>query len=206
MAPIRRALACILALICFLMGSAYLFFPFVKSVELGSADWIGYLYLSIGAYGLVIAIMILRKPAVKKRRRKRKSRRKTRIVAIDDEEDILRLLRIKLSREGYRVITASDGNEGVTTVLDKNPDVMLVDIMMPGKDGFEVVTEIKRRMGKRSPVIIMLSSRSTEKDIMHGLSVGADDYVTKPFSPTELIERINIALLKQKAVRVSEKK
>ena len=81
---------------------------------------------------------------------------------------------------------------------------MLVDIMMPGKDGFEVVTEVKRRMGKKSPVIIMLSSKSTEKDIMHGLSVGADDYVTKPFSPTELIERINIALLKQKAVKKAE--
>jgi CheY-like chemotaxis protein len=119
-----------------------------------------------------------------------------RVVAIDDESDILRLIRIKLSKEGFEVITASDGEEGVRTVLQEKPDVMVVDVMMPGKDGYQVVSEVKSKLGETAPVTIMLTSKAEEADMVKGLSVGADDYITKPFSPRELIERINVAMIK----------
>jgi DNA-binding response OmpR family regulator len=119
-----------------------------------------------------------------------------RVVAIDDESDILRLIRIKLSKEGFDVSTASDGEEGVTKVLRERPDVMVVDVMMPGKDGYQVVAEVKGKLADDAPVTIMLTSKAEEADMVKGLSVGADDYITKPFSPRELIERINVALIK----------
>ena len=128
------------------------------------------------------------------------------IVAIDDDADLLRLVRIKLTKEGFEVITAVDGEEGVTAVLREKPDVMIVDIMMPKKDGYQVVTEIREKMGKKTPITIMLTAKAETKDIVKGLETGADDYITKPFSPRELIERINIALLKRGKDAVNFKK
>jgi CheY-like chemotaxis protein len=123
---------------------------------------------------------------------------KVRVVAIDDEADILRLIRIKLSKENFQVSTASDGVEGVKTVLAERPDVMIVDVMMPGKDGHQVVSEVKKKLGEDAPIAIMLTSKAEESDMVEGLTAGADDYITKPFSPRELIERINVALIKEK--------
>lgn len=119
-----------------------------------------------------------------------------RVIAIDDEEDILQLIRIKLSKEGFDVSTASNGDEGIEKILRDKPDVMIVDILMPGKDGYQVVKEVKAKLRDDSPVIIMLTSKTEDADMVKGLSMDADDYITKPFSPRELIERINVALIK----------
>ncbi len=119
------------------------------------------------------------------------------IVVIDDDSDLLRLVRIKLTKEGFNVLTAVDGEEGINTVIEEKPDVMIVDIMMPKKDGYQVLTEVKSKMGKKTPIAIMLTAKAETSDIIKGLETGADDYITKPFSPRELIERINIALLKR---------
>ena len=119
-----------------------------------------------------------------------------RVVAMDDDPDILRLVRIKLTKEGFEVITAADGEEGVEKVLAEKPDVMIVDVMMPKKTGYEALAEIKEKMGAATPIAIMLTSKAEAKDLAEGLSRGADDYITKPFSPRELIERVNVALIK----------
>lgn len=119
------------------------------------------------------------------------------VVAIDDEADILRMIQRKLEKNGFKVITASDGEEGVIKVLTEKPDVMIVDVMMPKKDGYQVCKEVKETLLDKSPVIIMLTSKTEASDLVKGLSEGADDYITKPFSPHELIERINVALIKK---------
>ncbi len=119
-----------------------------------------------------------------------------RVLAIDDEEDIRRLVQIKLSKAGYEVITASDGEEGVVVALETKPDVVVADVMMPGKDGYQVVAELKEKMAPEPPILILLTAKNQKADVMQGLSGGADDYVTKPFSPRELIERIEVALIK----------
>jgi DNA-binding response OmpR family regulator len=118
------------------------------------------------------------------------------VVAMDDESDILRMVQRKLEKEGFIVITASDGDEGLEKVLVERPDVMILDVMMPGKNGYQVANEVKEKLGDQAPVIIMLTAKSEASDIAKGLSEGADDYVTKPFSPRELIERIKVALIK----------
>jgi len=119
-----------------------------------------------------------------------------RVLAIDDETDILRLIRIKLEKEGFEVITASDGEEGVEKVLAEEPDIIIVDVMMPRKDGYQVIEEIREELGNEAPPAIILSIRGGAADIARGLAAGAIDYITKPFSPSELIERINVALIK----------
>lgn len=178
--------------------------PLLQLLVRGDSELIIPTAIAISGYAPAILLVLYELRKTSSVTAKRKTRRKTRVVAIDDEEDILRLIRIKLSREGFRVITARDGAEGVKTILEKNPDIILVDVMMPKKDGYEVVTEIKKKMEHEAPVAIMLTSKSEEADMMKGLSAGADDYITKPFSPTELIERINVALLKGE--KDSEKK
>ncbi|MBD3158133.1 MAG: response regulator [Candidatus Lokiarchaeota archaeon] len=192
----RRILVFLLALVLIILGSVFGLLPFLHLLSQNETDCIVPLAVTAAGYAMAIFLIAYEVKSQASVPTKRKSRRKTRVVAIDDEEDILRLIRIKLSKEGFRVITAKDGVEGIETVLDKHPDVMLVDIMMPQKDGYEVVSEVKKKMGENAPVAIMLTSKSEEEDMMEGLASGADDYITKPFSPTELIERINVALLK----------
>jgi DNA-binding response OmpR family regulator len=128
------------------------------------------------------------------------------IVAIDDDADLLRLVRIKLTKEGFEVVTAVNGEEGVSAVLREKPDVMIIDIMMPKKDGYQVLTELREKMGKKTPIAIILTAKAETKDIVKGLESGADDYITKPFSPRELIVRINVALLKRGKDGLSFKK
>jgi DNA-binding response OmpR family regulator len=128
------------------------------------------------------------------------------VVAIDDEADILRLIRIKLEKEGFEVVTAHNGEEGVLTILKEKPDIIIVDIMMPKKNGYQVITEVKEKMGKNTPVTLLLSAKAESNDITKGLMIGADDYITKPFSPRELIERMNVALIKRGKKPVGFKK
>ena len=119
-----------------------------------------------------------------------------RVLAIDDEADILRMISIKLGKAGYEVITAKDGQEGVEKALSERPDVMLVDVMMPKKNGYQVISEVKENL-EEAPVYILLTANSEAEDMKKGFSSGADDFITKPFSPQELIERININLIRK---------
>ncbi|MFO8048408.1 MAG: response regulator transcription factor [Desulfosudaceae bacterium] len=112
------------------------------------------------------------------------------ILVVDDEEDILELVRVSLEREGYGVVCAESGEKALTLVRSGMPDMMVLDIMMPGMDGLEVARTIKASPQTSSIAIIMLSAKGEESDIITGLELGADDYLTKPFSPRVLIARV----------------
>ncbi|MEF8726328.1 MAG: response regulator, partial [Candidatus Bipolaricaulota bacterium] len=113
------------------------------------------------------------------------------ILLIEDEGRIVRLIRDYLKKEGYRVIDARDGKEGLTAFERQDPDLIILDLMLPKKDGLEVAREIR----KNSQIpIIMLTAKTEEVDRVTGLELGADDYVTKPFSLRELAARIKAVL------------
>jgi two-component system, OmpR family, alkaline phosphatase synthesis response regulator PhoP len=119
------------------------------------------------------------------------------VLAVDDEADILRLIEIKLKKSNFEVFTARDGEEGLAKALAVKPDVVIADVMMPKKNGYEMVSEIRAGLGSQAPIVIMLTARGEAADMSQGLGSGADDYVVKPFSPRELVERIQVALLRQ---------
>jgi two-component system alkaline phosphatase synthesis response regulator PhoP len=118
-----------------------------------------------------------------------------RILAVDDEPDVLRLVEIKLKKAGFDVLTARDGEEGLRRAIAEQPDVVLMDVMMPKMDGFTAAGKIKEQMNP-APLVLMLTAKGQEADVVRGLSGGADDYIVKPFSPRELIARINVAMIK----------
>jgi two-component system alkaline phosphatase synthesis response regulator PhoP len=118
-----------------------------------------------------------------------------RVLAVDDEPSILQLVEIKLKKAGFEVLTARDGEEGLNKALAENPDVVLLDVMMPKMDGYTAASRIKAEM-RPAPLVIMLTAKGQEADVVKGLSGGADDYIIKPFAPRELIARINVALIK----------
>ena len=113
------------------------------------------------------------------------------ILIVEDEETMVTSLRTLLAREGFQVATARDGPEGVEAARTTRPDLILLDLALPGLDGLEVCRRV--RLFSTAPVI-MLTARAGEGDKITGLDVGADDYVTKPFSPNELIARIRAQL------------
>ncbi len=113
------------------------------------------------------------------------------ILVIDDEPSIVNLVTAYLKPEGFEVFTAADGNAGLKAARSFRPDVIVLDLMLPGKDGFEVLSELRR---ESNVYVILLTAKTEETDRIVGLSVGADDYVTKPFSPRELVARIKAAL------------
>jgi two-component system phosphate regulon response regulator PhoB len=117
-----------------------------------------------------------------------------RIVVIEDEADILEVLHYNLTREGYRVATSQDGEEGLERVRDEAPDLVLLDLMLPGLDGIEVCRRLKSDPVTASIPVIMVTAKGEETDIVLGLQMGADDYVTKPFSPRELTARVKAVL------------
>ena len=117
------------------------------------------------------------------------------VLIIDDEEKILNLVTSYLEREGYEIFTAQDGLEGLKLSKKVNPDIIVLDIMLPGMDGLELLSQIRR---ESNVYVIMLTAKTEETDKIVGLSVGADDYVTKPFSPRELTARIKAALRRLK--------
>ncbi len=123
-----------------------------------------------------------------------------RVLAVDDEADIRRVINIKLSRAGFDVLTASDGEEGLNLALTEKPDVMIVDVMMPKKNGYELIAEVREKLGAEAPVSILLTAKGEEADVIKGFSEGADDYIKKPFSPAELIDRVNINLAKRSKI------
>lgn len=115
---------------------------------------------------------------------------KERILVVDDEEDIRELVRFNLSREGYDVICVATGEEGLTAAKDSVPDLIVLDLMLPGVDGLDVCKILKADLKTRHIPIVMLTAKGEEADIVTGLELGADDYVTKPFSPRVLTARI----------------
>jgi two-component system phosphate regulon response regulator PhoB len=116
------------------------------------------------------------------------------ILVVDDEEDILELVRYNLAREGYRVTGAASGEEAVKTAKAILPELVLLDLLLPGIDGLEVCRLLKAEARTRAIPIIMLTAKGEEADIVAGLELGADDYITKPFSPRVLLARIRTVL------------
>ncbi len=113
------------------------------------------------------------------------------ILVVDDEKPIVDILTFNLQKDGYKVISALDGPQGLNLALSKKPDLVLLDVMLPGMDGFEVCRKIREQS---SVPILMLTAREEEVDKVLGLEMGADDYVTKPFSVRELMARVKANL------------
>jgi two-component system, OmpR family, alkaline phosphatase synthesis response regulator PhoP len=121
----------------------------------------------------------------------------SKILVIDDEPGILKIIGAYLKPEGYEVLTASDGESGLKAARAFKPDLVLLDVMLPGLDGIELLTRLRR---ESDVYVILLTARTEETDKVVGLTVGADDYVTKPFSPRELVARIKAALRRIKGM------
>jgi two-component system, OmpR family, phosphate regulon response regulator PhoB len=117
-----------------------------------------------------------------------------RILVVDDEPDISALVTYHLVREGYRVSTAPDAATGLRAVEREAPDLLVLDVMLPGMSGLELLEEMRRRPETRSLPIILLTARKDEEARVEGLRVGADDYIAKPFSPRELVLRVGAVL------------
>lgn len=121
-----------------------------------------------------------------------------RILVVEDEEEILELIRYTLAKQGYRVTCSSSGEDGLRKARLDVPDLVVLDLMLPGVDGMEVCRRLKSDAATQAVPIIMLTAKGEETDVVAGLEVGADDYVTKPFSPRVLGARIR-AVLRRKA-------
>ncbi|MBU2578376.1 response regulator [Patescibacteria group bacterium] len=115
---------------------------------------------------------------------------KENILIVDDEEDVLELVRYNLVKEGYGVKTATTGEEALTKARAQVPELIVLDLMLPGVDGLEVCKKLKSDSKTQNIPIIMLTAKGEESDIVTGLELGADDYVTKPFSPKVLVARV----------------
>ena len=113
-----------------------------------------------------------------------------RVLVVDDDPVILRLLQVNFEMEGYEVMTAADGVKGLQAARDERPDVIISDVMMPHMNGLELVAALGADAVTGAIPVILLSARAQETDVNDGLHAGADDYVTKPFDPLELIERV----------------
>lgn len=122
---------------------------------------------------------------------------KERILVVDDERNIVELLKFNLEKEGYDVLAAFDGIDAVKLAREEKPDLIILDIMLPGQGGLEVCRQLRKEM--KTP-IIMATAKGEEIDKILGLELGADDYVTKPFSPRELLARVK-AILRRTSVR-----
>src|SRR4249920_3954056 len=121
-----------------------------------------------------------------------------RILVVDDEPDITALVAYHLAKMGYRVSTATNGADALRSAREERPDIVVLDLMLPGLSGYEVLAELRKRDETRDVGVILLTARREEADRIKGLSLGADDYLTKPFSPHELALRV-AALLRRLA-------
>lgn len=123
---------------------------------------------------------------------------KDKILIVDDEKDIVKMIDYSLQKEGFRTIAAYDGEEAIELVKKDHPDLVILDLMLPGVDGLDVCKILKKEETTASMPIIMLTAKTKEPDKIVGLELGADDYITKPFSPRELIARIKAVLRRAK--------
>ena len=122
------------------------------------------------------------------------------LLIIEDEPELVRVLRSYLEQAGFNVLTALRGDTGLTTWEDKNPDLVILDLNLPGMDGLDVARHIRRAETRRTP-IIMLTARADEMDQLIGLELGADDYIPKPFSPRIVVARVNALLRRSEAIK-----
>ena len=118
----------------------------------------------------------------------------TRVLVADDDPDIKELVAYRLERAGYDVITADDGLGALALAVEQRPDLAVLDVMMPGLDGLAVTREMREHEATARTPIILLTARVQDADVARGLAAGADDYLTKPFSPHELRERVAAVL------------
>ena len=116
------------------------------------------------------------------------------ILVADDEEDLRELVSYRLTRSGYEVVEAQDGQEALELATQRVPDLMVLDVMMPRLDGYELTSRVRAEDSLRSVPVILLTARSQENDVSRGFDVGADDYLKKPFNPDELVARVRAVL------------
>lgn len=122
---------------------------------------------------------------------------KEKILVVDDEEDILELVKYNLGREGFQITCAESGEKALKSTRHERPDLIVLDLMLSGIDGLEVARQLKQDLKTAGIPIVMLTAKGEEADIVTGLELGADDYITKPFSPRVLIARIKAVLRRQ---------
>jgi DNA-binding response OmpR family regulator len=116
------------------------------------------------------------------------------VLVIDDDPVILELLRVNFEIEGFDVICASDGEQGLRMAQSEAPDVVISDIMMPRRDGLQLLNDLKSDPATEDLPVILLSAKAQKSEVEQGLDMGADDYITKPFDPLELIDRLNAVM------------
>ena len=126
-----------------------------------------------------------------------------RVLVVDDEADITALVAYHLAKAGYRVSTAASGVEALNAVREERPDLVVLDLMLPGRSGFDVLTELRSRPETKDVGVVLLTAKKDEPDRIKGLSLGADDYLAKPFSPQELVLRVGAVLRRLTAPAVS---
>jgi two-component system phosphate regulon response regulator PhoB len=118
------------------------------------------------------------------------------VLVVEDDPTILQLLEVNFEMEGYIVLRAEDGEQGLAVAKESRPDVVVSDVMMPKMSGLELVRALKGSPDTRSIPVILLSAKAQGADVRQGLEAGADDYVTKPFEPLDLIDRVSAVLLR----------
>jgi len=123
---------------------------------------------------------------------------KEKILVVDDEQDLVKLVRFNLEKDGYKVISAFNGEDALFLARKERPDLIVLDLMLPGIDGLEVCKKLKADTELVNIAVIMLTAKGEESDITLGLKLGADDYMTKPFSPKELVARVQAVLRRAK--------
>ena len=126
-----------------------------------------------------------------------------RVLVVDDEPDITALVAYHLAKAGYRVSTAASGVEALNAVREERPDLVVLDLMLPGRSGFDVLSELRNRPETKDVGVVLLTAKKDEPDRIKGLSLGADDYLAKPFSPQELVLRVGAVLRRLTAPAVS---
>jgi two-component system phosphate regulon response regulator PhoB len=126
-----------------------------------------------------------------------------RVLVVDDEPDITGLVAYHLAKAGYRVTTAATGTEALRSARQERPDLVVLDLMLPGVSGFDILAELRRREETRDVGVILLTARKEEPDRIKGLRLGADDYLAKPFSPQELVLRVAAVLRRLSAPPVA---
>src|SRR5258705_5744891 len=122
-----------------------------------------------------------------------------RILVVDDEPDITALVAYHLAKAGYRVSTAANGPDALKAAREERPDIVILDVMLPGVSGYDVLDELRRREETKEVGVILLTARREEPDRIRGLTLGADDYPTKPFSPPQLPLRVSAPLRRPRA-------
>lgn len=120
------------------------------------------------------------------------------IVLAEDELQIARLIEFKLKKEGYQVTCKENGEEALKAIREEKPDLILLDVMMPVMDGYEVLRQVKEDENLKNIPVVMLTARAQERDVVKGIDLGAEDYITKPFHPAELLARVKRILGKSR--------